>query len=95
LTRRLAWQGGSMGFLDGLHYHAENAGTMRAHEEERPFSDFILRWWEEGDRLHEDPSPLVSGRAEMWGEAVRTESSPIWLLAVWASLVSLLVLSTL
>ena len=77
--------------MDGLHYRATIAGTMRAHEEERPFADWILRWWEEGDRLHEDPTLT----AAVVGDTVRNESSPIWLLAIWMSLVSLLVLSTL
>jgi hypothetical protein len=77
--------------LDGLHYRVTIAGAMHAHEDDRPFSDFILRWWEEGDRLHENPS-FSAGAAS---DAVRSESSPIWLFAVWASLVSLLVLTSL
>jgi hypothetical protein len=64
---------------------------MHAHEDDRPFSEFILRWWEEGDRLHEEPARA----ATVMGEAARDESFPIWLLAVWASMVSLLVLTTL
>lgn len=64
---------------------------MHAREDDRPFSDFILRWWEEGDRLHENPAFSAAASSE----AARGESSPIWLLAVWASLVSLLVLTSL
>jgi hypothetical protein len=41
--------------------------------------------------LHENPAFSAAASSE----AARGESSPIWLLAVWASLVSLLVLSSL
>lgn len=84
-------EGPANSFLDGLHYRATIARDMHAHEDDRPFSELILRWWEEGDRLHENPVLP----AAVAGDVVGRESSPIWLLAVWASLVSLLVLSSL
>lgn len=64
---------------------------MHAYEEERSFPEFVLRWWEEGDRLHEDPALA----AAVTGETVASESFPIWLFAVWTSLVSLLIVSSL